>query len=461
MRFVQAFTATALMVYLFSAKCEGNIKQRNQMKAMTGEYLRIVAYHEPPIFSIIRNAANESLVRYVGFPKEVFDLLSKSMNFTYSFVEVTPTMVKRIGSIDAAMIDQLLQKNADINGRLITPTAERLAYMDFTTAVSVFTFAMIQPMPQIHNRFLAPIKPFQPTVWYLIFVALAATALTLSLVKICAGRAVEGRGQTNVQVLADNAWYALVVITSQGGYMQCSRLSMRFAAGSWCLIAFVLVYAYNSTLVSYISLSKYESVVNTWQELAASSSLRVTVPRGSISADIILNSKTGALKTLGDSLRRNPDDLLLTLPGELERVLHSGCCAHVEVKRLGEVLVYKSMMEHQGECRLTIGKELDYSQVWSFGVAKHLPHLSTINKGLQRMRETGLYSQITRGYYKSIGKCLARQVYRPKTSQLTLYDMAGSFIVLGLGCSLSLITFLVELSVASRLQKTLLAPSVI
>lgn len=45
----------------------------------------------------------------------------------------------------------------------------------------------------------------------------------------------------------------------------------------------------------------------------------------------IQNSKSGALKTLGDSLRRHPEDLLLTLPGEFEKILHSGCCAHVEV----------------------------------------------------------------------------------------------------------------------------------
>jgi hypothetical protein len=35
------------------------------------------------------------------------------------------------------------------------------------------------------------------------------------------------------------------------------------------------------------------------------------------------------------------------------------------------------MAEHSGECKLTFGKELDYSQVWSFGMA--IPHLSTIN----------------------------------------------------------------------------------
>ena len=30
------------------------------------------------------------------------------------------------------------------------------------------------------------------------------------------------------------------------------------------------------------------------------------------------------------------------------------------------------MMEHKGECKLTIGKDLDFTQVWSFGVAKNL-----------------------------------------------------------------------------------------
>ena len=37
------------------------------------------------------------------------------------------------------------------------------------------------------------------------------------------------------------------------------------------------------------------------------------------------------MKTLGDSLRHHPQDLLLTLPGEFDDVLHSGCCAYVEV----------------------------------------------------------------------------------------------------------------------------------
>ncbi|XP_046462609.1 uncharacterized protein LOC124208780 [Daphnia pulex] len=238
-----------------------------------------------------------------------------------------------------------------------------------------------------------------------------------------------------------------------GGYFPSNRLPLRVLAGSWCLIAVVLVYAYNSTLISYVSLPTHQPIVNTFEDLAASKTLRVTTQRGSLSAEIILNSKSGALKTLGDSLRRHPEDLLLTLPGQFDRILHSGCCAYVEVRRLGELLVHKSMLEHQGQCKLTIGKNLDYTQVWSFGVAKNFPYLSNINMGIQLMRQSGLITRIGKTYLKPIDKCLAREAghNKPnKISQLTLSDLADVFtMIFGLGCLLSALAFLLEMLMSS------------
>jgi hypothetical protein len=56
-------------------------------------------------------------------------------------------------------------------------------------------------------------------------------------------------------------------------------------------MAVVLVYAYTGTLISHISLSKYESVINTFDDLAASTKLRIITQRGSLSAEIILVSQ--------------------------------------------------------------------------------------------------------------------------------------------------------------------------
>ena len=57
-------------------------------------------------------------------------------------------------------------QNADFNGRLISPSAEHLAIIDFTSAIAMLDFAFVQPMPKITNRFTATIKPFQLTVLY-------------------------------------------------------------------------------------------------------------------------------------------------------------------------------------------------------------------------------------------------------------------------------------------------------
>ncbi|XP_059350239.1 glutamate receptor ionotropic, NMDA 1-like [Daphnia carinata] len=423
-------------------------------KQMTGVHLKIAVNHEPPIFSIIRNPTNESSVRYSGFTKDAFQILSSVLGFTFSFVEVTPTMVKNKGSIDAAMVHQLLGKSADIDGRLISPTAERLEYMDFTLAVSVLNFAIIQPMPNINNRFMAPFKPFQSTVWYMIFVAFGATVVFLSMITKCTRSSKPIPRQMQSRVFPGAAWYTFSVLVAQGAYFPSNRVSLRSIAGSWCLVAVVLVYAYNGTLISHVSLPKYEPIVNNWADLAANKNLRVTAQRGSLSANIILSSKTGSLKTLGDSLRRHPEDLLLSLPGELERILHSGCCAYVGVKRLGELIVYGSMIAH-GECKLTMGKELDYSQVWTFGVAKNFPYLSSINKGIQSMRQSGLLTRIGKTYLKPIDKCLASSAARPKQSQLTLYDLAGAFtIIFGLGCLFSILVYLLEMVVPYLVSKT-------
>ena len=57
------------------------------------------------------------------------------------------------------------------------------------------------------------------------------------------------------------------------------------------MISIVIVYAYNGTLISYIYLPKYDSVVNTWEELAASK-LRIAAPKGGLFAQLMLVRNT-------------------------------------------------------------------------------------------------------------------------------------------------------------------------
>ena len=46
-----------------------------------------------------------------------------------------------------------------------SPSPERIQLMDFTTAIAIDQYAMLQPMPTVLNQYTAPIKPFQAVVY--------------------------------------------------------------------------------------------------------------------------------------------------------------------------------------------------------------------------------------------------------------------------------------------------------
>jgi hypothetical protein len=55
-----------------------------------------------------------------------------------------------------------------------------------------------------------------------------------------------------------------------GGYLNVARPSFRILAGVWLLVAMVLVNSYSSTIVSYLTVPKMRSPINTFEDLAAS-----------------------------------------------------------------------------------------------------------------------------------------------------------------------------------------------
>ena len=134
---------------------------------------------------------------------------------------------------------------------MTAPSAERLAYMDFTVSISVLPYAFIQPMPEIHNRYLASVKPFQPVVrfanvftyklkrtlysydtvakqkvWYLIIVAGFTTAFVLYVLN-CSGKLNSDRlPNTPALSFLRASWFVFSVLMAQGIYNE--RIHQQF-----------------------------------------------------------------------------------------------------------------------------------------------------------------------------------------------------------------------------------------
>lgn len=73
-----------------------------------------------------------------------------------------------------------------------------------------------------------------------------------------------------------------------GNWLPNKQLPFTLLLGAWCLMACVLVNAYSSILVSYLSVPKLHPIVNSLEELAGQKELRLIVPGKTILANRIL-----------------------------------------------------------------------------------------------------------------------------------------------------------------------------
>ena len=73
-----------------------------------------------------------------------------------------------------------------------------------------------------------------------------------------------------------------------GDSFTSSRNSLRLVAAGWFLAAIVLVNVYNGTLVSFLTVPKYEPIVGTLDELARSKTLKIAMAKQTIVSQYFL-----------------------------------------------------------------------------------------------------------------------------------------------------------------------------
>jgi hypothetical protein len=75
---------------------------------------------------------------------------------------------------------------------------------------------------------------------------------------------------------------------SAGGYFSKMKIVVYFVAGSWCLASLVLVCSYSSLLTSYILGSNAQPLVDSLNELAVNSNVKLVVDKG-LAVDVVVS----------------------------------------------------------------------------------------------------------------------------------------------------------------------------
>ena len=73
-----------------------------------------------------------------------------------------------------------------------------------------------------------------------------------------------------------------------GPYIPLRQTSFRIVTGFWCLMTLVLINAYASNLISYLTVPKLQPVIQSLQHLSSSRDLKLAIDANSVLAQRIL-----------------------------------------------------------------------------------------------------------------------------------------------------------------------------
>jgi phage shock protein PspC (stress-responsive transcriptional regulator) len=183
----------------------------------------------------------------------------------------------------SSQLNNLVQE-VDLSAYGYVPTAERIQMFDFTIPALYDQYRFMVQYPKEQSRLWGPVRPFQLPVWIVFLISILAAIFWLSwLMKFTTRR------NQNFRNLTDrNSIYVCSTILGQAEYFNHKKLSLRILMAIWLLMTLILVNSYTGNLISYLTVSKLNPIVNSYEDMADSSDSTLTVSYSSILTGRIL-----------------------------------------------------------------------------------------------------------------------------------------------------------------------------
>ncbi|XP_046650818.1 glutamate receptor ionotropic, delta-2-like [Daphnia pulicaria] len=242
------------------------------------------------------------------------------------------------------------------------------------------------------------------------------------------------------------AWYLFGTIVSQGLRFPSSYVSQRLLAAAWCLIAFVFVNVYCSTLTSYMSVTYQRPTINSVRDLAFTPSYKATVIAGSIQDIDLQRSRNEILKIIAERVEKcSADCKKFNLIDLATTVLEKDNYVSILPYTVG-ILLLKNYNSERTQCRLALAYEKMSWKPMFYGVPKSSPYIEEINQGSLRFIDSGLRDYWYRNEEKLPAQCQLNYnskgvASKRSSSRIKLEQFYLPFLILFAGYLLALAQF--------------------
>nr|CAH0108341.1 unnamed protein product [Daphnia galeata] len=405
---------------------------------------------------VVRNSSGY-ILEMDGTAADTFSALSRRFNFTYSVLQVNDSLIEKQSEDLPGLAYYIAKGRCDLIIGPVVSTPKRAAVMEFADGFMYTTGALLIPMPKPSDNVAAVAKPFQLSVWIALLFAMPITTVAIYFVIRPTYCAISTQPNTDHEY-GERIPHILMSIGRV--FFEIFRIILN--QGS-----FVLVCSYSSLLTSYILGSNAEPLVDSLNDLAVNSNVKLVVDKG-LAVDIVVSAAVdGLYKQLGDKMRSQSKSSCATFHECIELV-KSGSYTYLN----GLSVTLNAIDEDYkatGKCNLALARKPESvpgSLAWA--LPKKSPYTSSFTKGFMELHQAGLIDEWTQRELqkrRNVTYCLneARKIQQHKITnnltKITLKNFSGAFYVLIIGYILSLICFIGE-NVYFNLSKFYKSPTV-
>ncbi|KAK4004970.1 hypothetical protein OUZ56_006696 [Daphnia magna] len=234
--------------------------------------------------------------------------LSQKLNFKYNiFPAAENTNGVKVNGTWNGIIGALQRQEADIGLVPVAISLQRYEALDFRGRIGGDWTSILVRYPPPYVSFTSTLDLFSKEVWIGFLVSAVVVAVCFIVLTSIGKRLHVTREQNSETSIATFAWYLFSTFFSQGNRIPTSQRSQKILVATWCLAAFVFVNTYNCTLTSYMSVTYQKPDINSFKDLATSTTYKANVLIGSIQEIDIQMSSNEDMKTIAARMKQCPD----------------------------------------------------------------------------------------------------------------------------------------------------------
>ncbi|KAG8000224.1 Glutamate receptor ionotropic [Nibea albiflora] len=432
----------------------GSLKENRIESGMQGVTLKIVTLLEEPFVMVAENILGQPK-RYKGFSIDVLDALAKILGFKYDIYQVADGKYGSAlpnGSWNG-MIGELIGKRADLALSAITITPERESVVDFSKRYLDYSVGILMRKSEEKINIFSLLAPFDLAVWACIAAAIPVVGIMIFLLRrIQAVRCQNNAGghpPPSVSTSLQSAiWIVYGAFVQQGGDSILGSVALRIVMGSWWLFTLIVCSSYTANLAAYLTVSRMDNAVRSFQDLSRQVDLVYGTVRESAVYEYFQAKGTNPLEQdntfaeLWKTINKN---------NGFENSVSSPSEGIKKTKResyafLWDMAVVEYAALTDDDCTLTVAGNSLSTRGYGIALQHGSPYRDLFSQKILELQEKGDLDILKQKWWPKKGRCdlQSHADAQPEGRALRLHSFAGVFCILAAGLLLALLVAALE-----------------